>query len=261
MTLKALLLDVDGTLADTEEAHRCAFNQAFLEQGLDWNWSKPKYAHLLSTTGGKERVRAHIDTLPLAAADHQALIARIPAIHAEKTRIYASLIAAGQVVLRDGVLRLMDEAAARNVQLAIASTTTFANIEALLKTNLGPDAMQRFAVIGAGDQAVHKKPAPDIYHFVLRQLGRSARECAAIEDSFNGLQAAKLAGLYTVVTPSYWTQAEDFSAADLVLPSLGSAGKPLPPRAAALVGNSMLGIREINEHLKRVPISNNAMTP
>jgi beta-phosphoglucomutase-like phosphatase (HAD superfamily) len=109
--------------------------------------------------------------------------------------------------------------------------------------------MQRFAVVGAGDQVRHKKPAPEIYRFVLRELARPAEDCVAIEDSTNGLTAAKTAGLYTVVTPSYWTLAEDFSAADLVLPSLGSAVKPLPARAAALVGHSMLGVREINRQL------------
>jgi beta-phosphoglucomutase-like phosphatase (HAD superfamily) len=251
--LKALIFDVDGTLADTEEAHRCAFNEAFRHHGLDWNWSKPKYAHLLRVSGGKERLKAHIDSLvdspAPAAGEHLELTGRIAAIHRTKTEIYTSMVEAGQVPLRDGVERLIDEAAAANVQLAIASTTTLANIETLLRTALGRYSMQRFAVVGAGDQVRHKKPAPEIYRFVLRELARPAEECVAIEDSRNGLMAAKTAGLYTVVTPSYWTLAEDFSAADLVLPSLGSAVKPLPARAAALVGHSMLGVREIDRQL------------
>src|SRR5450631_2645322 len=200
MKLKALIFDVDGTLADTEEAHRRAFNEAFRQHGLDWNWSKPRYAHLLSTTGGKERLAAYIDSLPLALGERQALTGRIAAIHAAKTDIYASTVAAGQVSLREGVAQLIDEAASANVQLAIASTTTLANIEILLRATLGRYAIQRFAVVGAGDQVRHKKPAPEIYRFVLRELARSARECVAIEDSCNGLMAAKAAGLYTVVT-------------------------------------------------------------
>jgi beta-phosphoglucomutase-like phosphatase (HAD superfamily) len=233
--LKALIFDVDGTLADTEEAHRSAFNDAFRQHGLDWNWSKPVYAHLLSVTGGKERLKAYIDTLPLPAGEHAALNARIAAIHKTKTDIYASMVVAGQVSLRDGVQRLIDEAALANVQLAIASTTTLANIETLLRTTLGRYSMQRFAVVGAGDQVRRKKPAPEIYRFVLRELDRSPFECVAIEDSSNGLTAAKNAGLYTVVTPSYWTRADDFSAADMVLPSLGS-----------------LGIRELDRQLNRL---------
>jgi HAD superfamily hydrolase (TIGR01509 family) len=222
--LKALIFDVDGTLADTEEAHRAAFNEAFRQHGLDWNWSKPRYAHLLSVTGGRERLAAYIDTLPLAPAERQALAGRIPGLHATKTDIYAAMVLAGRVSLRDGVARLIEEAASSNVQLAIASTTTLTNIEILLRATLGRHAVQRFAVIGAGDQVRHKKPAPEIYRFVLRELARSAGECVAIEDSRNGLMAAKAAALYTVVTPSFWTRHEDFSMADLVLPSLSELG-------------------------------------
>lgn len=234
MKLKALIFDVDGTLADTEDAHRCAFNDAFRQHGLDWNWSKRAYAGLLSVTGGKERLQAYADSLFPCAPAQRAFAQRIADIHKTKTEIYASMVQAGRVSLRDGVERLIDEAARANVQLAIASTTTLANIEALLRTTLGPYSAQRFAVVGAGDQVRHKKPAPEIYRFVLRELDRSADECVAIEDSCNGLTAAKRAGLYTVVTPSDWTRADDFSAADMVLPSLGS-----------------LGIRELDSELDR----------
>lgn len=245
VALKALIFDVDGTLADTEEAHRRAFNEAFVQSGLEWNWSRPRYAHLLSTAGGKERLAAHIDSLDVPAAGRLELIGRIEAIHRAKTVIYTRMVMAGAVSLREGVARLIDQAARENILLSIATTTTFANVEALLRSGLGAAALDRFAVIGASDNAARKKPAPDIYDYVLRQLGASAEECVAIEDSANGLRAAKAAGLYTIVTPSYWTRTEDFSDADLVLPSLGSALRPLPPRVAALVGASMLGVREI----------------
>jgi HAD superfamily hydrolase (TIGR01509 family) len=233
LKLKAVIFDVDGTLADTEEAHRCSFNDAFRQLGLEWNWSKPRYAHLLATAGGKERLAAHVASLSLPAAERQALAERISAIHRAKTEHYTRRILAGDVPLRDGVLRLMDEAAHAGVRVAIASTTTFANIDALLRTHLGPNALDRFAVIGAADHAVRKKPAGDIYRFVLRELRLGPDECVAIEDSENGLRAAKAAGLYTIVTPSYWTKGEDFSAADLVVPSIVSR----------------LGLREIDEHL------------
>jgi HAD superfamily hydrolase (TIGR01509 family) len=224
MRLKALIFDVDGTLAETEEAHRSAFNEAFHRQGLDWNWSKPAYARLLSITGGKERIAFYVESLQLGDAERGAMIRRIAAIHAAKTEIYGSMVAAGQVPLRKGVERLIEEAAAANVQLAIASTTTLTNIETLLRTALGRYSMQRFAVVGAGDLVRHKKPAPEIYRVVLRELGHPVRECVAIEDSSSGLAAAKAAGLFTVVTPSQWTRAQDFSAADLVLPNLESLG-------------------------------------
>jgi HAD superfamily hydrolase (TIGR01509 family) len=222
MTLRALIFDVDGTLADTEEAHRLAFNEAFRQLGLDWNWSRPAYAQLLLTTGGKERIAAYIETLDVSASERADLGRRIDALHAAKTEHYMRTVLGGEVPLRDGVLRLLDEAAQLGIRLGIATTTTFANIEALLGTHLGKNALDRFSVIGAGDQAKRKKPAPDIYDYVLRELRLQPEECVAFEDSANGLKAAKGARLFTIVTPSYWTRSEDFSAADLVLPSLGS---------------------------------------
>jgi len=227
MRIKALIFDVDGTLADTEEAHRSSFNRAFEQHGLDWNWSKAEYSHWLKTPGGKERLRACIDSKTLPPAEHRALYERVPALHRSKTDIYARLVHDGQVPLRDGVRRLLDEAASAGVRLAIASTTSRENIDALLSVDLGEGAVRRFSAIGAGDEVRRKKPASDIYELVLRRLGESAAECVAIEDSFHGLTAARGAGLFTVVTPSQWTSGEDFSAADLQLASLGSCDRPL----------------------------------
>ncbi|MGA2709695.1 MAG: HAD family hydrolase [Steroidobacteraceae bacterium] len=250
MRLKALLFDVDGTLADTEEAHRRAFNEAFREHGLDWNWTKPQYAQLLRTTGGKERIAAYINSLPLQPAQRSAAMERIGALHKAKTAKYMRIINAGEVPLREGVERLLDEAKAAGVVLGIATTTTFDNIQALLQTTLGPDALARFAVIGAGDQVPCKKPAPDIYKYVLHRLGLRPQDCVAIEDSTNGAASAKAAGLFTIVTPCYWTEGEDFAAADLVLPGLGSDERPLTDRVAGLIGNDKLGIEEIEAQLK-----------
>jgi beta-phosphoglucomutase-like phosphatase (HAD superfamily) len=251
LTLEALIFDVDGTLADTEEAHRQAFNSAFEELKLGWNWSQPTYTSLLLTTGGKERLGAYIQSLDVSALERATFERQIDALHAAKTRHYTRMVLAGAVPLRDGVLRLLDDAARNRIRLAIATTTTYKNIEALLETHLGPGALERFVVIGAADQASRKKPAPDIYEYVLGAMGLPPEVCVAFEDSVNGLRAAKGAGLYTIVTPCFWTATEDFSAADLVLPSLGCAERPLPPQAAALVGADVLGIREIEHHLNQ----------
>ena len=224
MTLRSLIFDVDGTLADTEEAHRCAFNEAFSELGLDWDWTKERYSHLLRITGGKERLAAYIHSLELAPEDRESVAGRIETIHQVKTRNYTRMVQAGAVPLREGVAQLLDEAQDASIRLALASTTTYANIDALLTSTLGAGALQRFAAIGAGDQVPHKKPAPDIYEYVLREMQVSPDECVAIEDSANGLSAAKAAGLYTIVTPSDWTATEDFTAADMLLPSLGQLG-------------------------------------
>jgi HAD superfamily hydrolase (TIGR01509 family) len=224
--IKAIIFDVDGTLADTEEAHRQAFNSAFREHRLDWHWSAPDYAHRLAVTGGKERLAAFVDSLALSATDRAALKARIPAVHRTKSDHYARLVRLGRVPLRAGIERLLKEAASAGVTLAIASTTTRENIDALLDAHFGEAAAERFSVIGAGDAVPQKKPAPDIYRFVLRELGESSGDCVAVEDSGQGLTAAKRAGLFTVVTPSDWTSGEDFSAADLLLTSWDSCDRP-----------------------------------
>jgi len=243
LRIKALIFDVDGTLADTEEAHRHAFNQAFEEHGLGWYWSKPVYARWLEVTGGKERLAAFLDSLALEASEHEAQSRRIPAIHRTKTSLYAGLIRDGRVPLRQGIARLIEDAGSAGVSLAIASTTTRENIDALLCTHFGELALERFSVIGAADAVLRKKPAPDIYEYVLRELRESAADCIAIEDSALGLAAAKGAGLFTVITPSEWTRREDFSGADLLLTSFESCDRPLLELEYAFSTNALAAVR------------------
>jgi HAD superfamily hydrolase (TIGR01509 family) len=224
--LKALIFDLDGTLADTEETHRQAFNAAFIEFGLWWDWSPPLYGRLLAVSGGKERLRHYIGTLGLPAAECERLLHTVPALHETKTRIYTELIYRGQRPFRPGVLGLLHAASTAGLKLAIASTTTSANVSALLQANLGAASGIVFDVIACGDQVQEKKPAPDIYRLVLASLRLAPEACIALEDSLNGLRAAKAARLATVVTPSRWTVEQDFSAADLVLPTLEGLDLP-----------------------------------
>ena len=228
MSIEALIFDVDGTLADTEEAHRVAFNLAFERYRLGWNWQPSEYRELLKITGGKERMASYIDSLPLLEAERKRLRTMVPDIHAEKTRFYSSFVADGAVPLREGVARLIDEALEAGCKLAIASTTTAVNIDALLQSTFGTRGLDMFSVIACGDQVRAKKPAPDIYRLALHGLGLQPEHAVAFEDSPNGLRAAVAAGLWTVVTPNFWTVGGDFSAADLELPQLGSPEHPLP---------------------------------
>lgn len=235
MSIDALIFDVDGTLADTEEAHRVAFNNAFERYKLGWKWSQDAYRELLKTTGGKERIAAYLATKTLSSSDRKRLTELIPAIHAEKTKFYSSFVADGAVPLRDGVARLMEEALTAGCRLGIASTTTAANIDALLGATLGRRGIEMFSVIACGDQVRAKKPAPDIYQLALQHLGVDADRAIAFEDSHNGLLAAARAGLRTVVTPTYWTEDHDFSVASMVLPSLGDPQRPLAGEPGTLL--------------------------
>ena len=214
MDLQALIFDVDGTLADTErDGHLPAFNAAFAELGLPWHWSAERYGELLAVTGGKERIR-HFATTDdpgfLTRPDADETIRRL---HAAKTRHYVRLVAQGAVSLRPGVAELIADARRQGARLAIATTTTADNVSALLASCLGPQATSWFEVIGAGDVVPAKKPAPDIYLWVLERLALPPAACLAIEDSANGLRSAVAAGLPTLITVSAYTARDDFSGA------------------------------------------------
>lgn len=232
--LEALVFDVDGTLADTEAAHRAAFNEAFVEVRLDWHWDDSVYTRLLSVSGGKERIAHHWRMVEPDVADGAAMKATIDRVHAIKTRLYESRVSGGQLPLRPGVLRLLREALAGGLRLAIATTTTPANIDALLRNPLGPDWKRHFSAIGDASTAARKKPDPLVYQQVLASMGLPAKACIAFEDSANGLHAATAAGLQTLVTPTAYTADHRFDDALLVLPHLGDVDQPLPAGVAGM---------------------------
>lgn len=226
--LRALLFDVDGTLADTErDGHRVAFNAAFVEAGLDWRWSVSLYGELLAVTGGKERIRYYLERYNTAFQAPGNLSEFVAGLHAAKNRIYTRMLANGEIPLRPGVKRLLQEARAQGVRLAIATTTTPVNVLALLEHSLAPDAASWFDVIAAGDIVSAKKPAPDIYHYALQELKLRPEECIAFEDSENGLKSSLGAGLRTVVTVNDYTRDHDLAGAALVLDQLGEPERPV----------------------------------
>ena len=245
MSLDALIFDVDGTLADTEEAHRLAFNQAFCACGLEWSWSPDRYRQLLEVAGGKERIAAYIEALLLEPTQRAGLLRLIPAIHAAKTRYYSLRAALGRVPPRSGVGRLLQEARAAGVRLAIASTTSPQNVAALLIGSFGPEAPNWFDSIVTGDRVAKKKPAPDVYLAALAQLAVPAARAVAVEDSQIGLRSAKAAGLFTLVTPSPWTRTQDFTSADLVLPSLADPDDPFDAAQVRRFGARYLGLQQL----------------
>ncbi len=218
MALQALIFDVDGTLAETEEFHRAAFNDVFQRFALPWVWDRAVYADLLKVTGGKERLlhfAAHHD--PARLADTQA---RIGELHRAKNELYAEYVRRGGGALRPGVRRLIGEARDKGVRLAIATTTSRANIEALLSAAFGDDPP--FEILVCGEDVAKKKPDPEAYWLALEKLGLSEQDCVALEDSKNGLAAARAAGLATIVTPGLYTAQEDFCGATLIAADLDS---------------------------------------
>lgn len=225
MALKALIFDCDGTLAETEEAHREAFNLAFAETGLDWHWSMDRYRELLKVTGGRERIAHYMAHEGFFGID-------IPALHRTKNLNYARLVETGDVELRPGVLRLMEEAQATGIAIAIATTTSRSNLNSLIAST----ALSKidFAAIVCGEDVEKKKPDPEAYDVALQHLSLPTGECIAFEDSANGLRSAYAAGIKTVVAPSFYTTDEDFGQASLLLPDLESLA--VPPGSSLISG-------------------------
>ncbi len=214
--LKALIFDVDGTLAETEEAHRQAFNETFAAIGLDWSWNKELYRELLKTTGGKERMAAYqtmLGTSELSSSE-------VAKIHVQKTAKYAELLAQGKLELRLGVANTIQKARDAGLKIAIATTTNTPNVEALCQCCWSKPATEVFDHIAAGDMVKQKKPAPDVFLLALGQLGLPAKNCIAFEDSRNGILSAKAAGLQVLTTPSWYTSGDDLSASNWIFDSL-----------------------------------------
>jgi len=213
MAVKAIIFDVDGTLSETEEAHREAFNATFVEFGLLWVWSRELYAELLKTTGGKERmaiyVTDHLNGTPDAA--------KIAEIHKRKTVIYGELIASGAAALRPGIAALIEDAARNGVRVAVATTTNRPNVDRLAEACFGKAAGDVFEVIAAGDEVKNKKPASDVFDLAVSGLGLDPSECVGLEDSRNGLLSCNGAGVPCVVSPGVYTLDSDFSEAAAVI--------------------------------------------
>lgn len=241
--LEALIFDVDGTLADTErDGHRVAFNEAFGELGLDWHWSVELYGRLLAVTGGKERIRYYLEHFLSGFDAPTDLDGFVAELHRRKTERYLALLREGRIPLRPGVERLLREAREAGLMLAIATTTTPANVVYLLEANLGRESVEWFSVIAAGDAVPAKKPAPDIFHYALRHLDLPADRCLAFEDSDNGLRAARAAGLRTVITVNDYTRGQDFDGAALVLDHLGEPDRPFAVLAGEAGGACLLDV-------------------
>jgi len=225
--LRAVIFDVDGTLADTERhGHRVAYNQAFDDLGADWNWGEALYGDLLEIEGGPERLAHYLDRYRPDFEPDEGRSGFVGSAHRRKNVHYQALLAAGHVPLRPGVRRLMSEVRASGLAIAIASSSLRANVSALLTHALATDALDWFDAIVTGDDVTCKKPDPEIYLRVLDRLDTAPEDCIAIEDSRNGCRAAAAAGLPTIVTTSSYTGHHAFDGALLVADSLGEPDQP-----------------------------------
>lgn len=232
MPLRALLFDVDGTLADTEpQGHLPAYNRAFKDLGLGWRWSKKLYRKLLLLPGGRERIEHFLDEHAPELGIHRDEIERdrrawVESLHRLKSRHFRRRLEAGEVTLRPGVRRLMLEAGSAGLQLALVTNASRASLEPFLEHTLGRELREVVSAIVSGEEVERKKPASDLYRLALDRLGRKPGECIVLEDSAMGLIAAREAEIPVVVTVNADTRGQDFSDALLVVDQLGEPDAP-----------------------------------
>jgi len=209
--MKALIFDVDGTLADTEDAHRKAFNDAFAEFDFDWVWDRVLYKKLLKVTGGKQRIRFFLEDHDPEFLKRDDIDDLILKLHQTKTKYFVERLKNGQVPLRPGIEDLIHEARAQGLTIAIATTTTPVNVRTLLSVNLGEESLDWFACIGDGGVVPVLKPEPDVYNWVLDKLGLQSHETLALEDSLNGWVSCNRAKVPCLIVTNDYTDDQDFT--------------------------------------------------
>ncbi|MDR1900425.1 MAG: HAD-IA family hydrolase [Treponema sp.] len=225
MKLQALLFDCDGVLAETErDGHRVAYNHAMRELGIKAEWTVEEYAELVLVSGGKERLKYYFGKEPGRFPPEQYNQELVQEIYLKKTAIFKTMVNKGDLPSRSGIARIVREARKENILLFVCSTSHRESVEALLYHNYGDECYSWFTELLCGDIVDRKKPAPDIYVLAQKKYGLLGEKCFIIEDSRNGLLAAKGAGMHCLITPSYYTFGEDFSGADLVASCLGDPG-------------------------------------
>ena len=218
--IKAFIFDQDGVIIDTErDGHRVAFNETFKAFGYDFQWDVEKYHELLQVGGDKERMRHYLHTVGFGVEvkpeDEDQLIKDM---HKAKTETFIRLIESGKLPLRPGVKRVMQEVMDAGLTLGICTTSNQRAAQAIAY-NILSDI--KFDFVLAGDIVANKKPAPDIYNLALEKTGLKPEECLVVEDSRNGLRAAKAAGMNVLVTTNFYTKEEDLSQADIIVTCLG----------------------------------------
>lgn len=223
--LKALIFDCDGVLAETErDGHRIAFNTTFQENNISANWSVEEYGNLVNISGGKERMKAYFTKHPDLITPEQLEGKYIEKLHKRKTEIFIEMSASGKLPSRLGIKRIIKEAHDEGILLFVCSTSHKRSVSELINSNLGEKYLKWFTELLCGDIVTNKKPSPDIYNLVKEKYSLNCAECFVVEDSRNGLLAAKSAGMNCVVTPSFYSLNEDFKEADIVVSSLGEPG-------------------------------------
>ena len=201
--IKAIFLDFDGLMLDTEVACYAGWQFAFEMHGLEY-----RLEEFQSIVGTDQSPRSLLQE----RAGHTIEWATVN----PKRRAYE--LELGQAMeLKDGVLDLLESARSRSLKQAVVSSSPHSWVDPHLEKR---SVMHYFDTVVCYEDAQNAKPAPDLYLKALSQLGLAADEVIVFEDSHNGSLAAKRANLKCVAVPNEITRGTDFSRADLIVHSL-----------------------------------------
>lgn len=247
MIRPALIFDCDGVLADTErDGHLIAFNQTFAELGYPFRWSAEEYKELLKIGGGKERLLAYAHQhheFDLFHGEGPDQVLRD--VHSRKSALYLELVEAGALPGRPGIQRIIHTALEAGWQVAVASTSAYRSVEAVLRSVVKLADFTRVSGIFAGDIVPAKKPAPDVYLLAARELGCEPDEIVVFEDSESGAKAASEASFRHIVSVSYFTRDDGFPNASSILSDLGDPGRPAHVLGGADILNPFTGLVDL----------------
>lgn len=220
--LEAVLWDVDGTLAETErDGHLVAFNLAFADLGIAWRWSERRYGELLAVAGGRERLQHDMQFQAHAPAEPRERRELAERLHRLKNHHYARIVAQGGLPLRPGVAELLRDCSNQGFPMAIVTTTSRSNVDALLEVHLGRGWEKDFEAIVCAEDAPRKKPDPQAYEVALTRLGVNADNALAVEDAPAGIAAALGSGVPVIAVRSHYFPAADVTGTLAAGPSLG----------------------------------------
>ena len=201
--MKAILFGSIGTLVETSDLQREAFNQAFKEAGLDWYWDQEDYTKLLKKSGGTKRIE------DFAEKNNTNVDAK--KIRERKTQIYNDKINSSLISPREGVLDVLEYALKNKIKIGFVTSTTLDNIDAVFKTLNNQIKKNYFDFIGNNKLIKEAKPAPDIYIKALNSLELNSSECIAIEDSVESALSAYRAKIKCIAFPGLFHVDDDFS--------------------------------------------------
>jgi HAD superfamily hydrolase (TIGR01509 family) len=213
--IRAVVLDLDGLMLDTEGMSQAAWRKTLAEWGF--SITDGQYRQLIGINVADEegKMRAWYGAdIPFAA------------IYARKLAVVDGMIAAGGIPQKTGLAAFL--AAVESLGLRKAVATSTAKRRAAYKLRLAgvPDG---FDAVAGGDEVERGKPAPDVFLLAARRMGIPPAECLAFEDSDPGVHAARTAGMRVVIIPDRKPPAPEAAAAAWkILPSLSEAAEKLP---------------------------------